>query len=123
VQARFKTWCANTGEPNLADLSKTGLEALKKGIKMNQQEFEQLMQKEGFETVVVERPANGSLDLHTHPFAARALILDGEITIVAEGRTQHCRTGDTFALDANIPHTEVYGPTGVRYVAGRKHTA
>ncbi|MEY4466978.1 MAG: hypothetical protein RIR21_771, partial [Pseudomonadota bacterium] len=27
---------------------------------MNQQEFEQLMQKEGFETVVVERPANGS---------------------------------------------------------------
>jgi quercetin dioxygenase-like cupin family protein len=88
---------------------------------MNQQEFEQLMQKEGFETVVVERPANGSLDLHTHPFAARALILDGEITIVAEGRTQHCRSGDTFALDANIPHTEVYGPTGVRYIAGRKH--
>jgi hypothetical protein len=26
-----------------------------------------------------------------------------------------------FALDANIAHAEVYGPTGVRYVAGRKH--
>jgi len=30
---------------------------------MNQQEFEQLMQKEGFETVVVERPANGETHL------------------------------------------------------------
>jgi quercetin dioxygenase-like cupin family protein len=87
---------------------------------MNQEEFEQLMKTEGFETVVVERPANGSMDLHTHPFDARALILDGEITIAAEGLTRHCKTGDMFALDANIPHTEVYGPKGVRYVAGRR---
>ncbi len=87
---------------------------------MNQEEFEQLMKTEGFETVVVERPANGSMDLHTHPFDARALILDGEITIVAEGLTRHCKTGDMFALSANIPHTEVYGPKGVRYVAGRR---
>ena len=90
---------------------------------MTQEEFEQLMSKDGFETVIVERPANGSLDLHTHPFEARALILDGEITIVAEGRTLHCKTGDTFALDANVPHTEVYGPTGVRYIAGRKEVS
>ena len=87
---------------------------------MTQEEFEQQMQEQGYEIALVERPANGSLDLHTHPFEARALVLDGEITIVAEGRTQHCRAGELFQLDANIPHTEVYGPQGVRYVAARK---
>jgi quercetin dioxygenase-like cupin family protein len=87
---------------------------------MNPEIFEQQMQEQGYETVVVERPANGSMDVHTHPFEARALILDGEITIVAEGKTQFCRAGEIFQLGANIPHTETYGPTGVRYIAARK---
>ena len=87
---------------------------------MTPEEFEQQMQQQGYETVVVERPANGSLDLHTHPFEARALILEGEITIVCEGRTQFCRAGELFQLDANMPHTETYGPQGVKYIAARK---
>ena len=87
---------------------------------MTPEEFEQQMRQQGYETVVVERPANGSLDLHTHPFEARALILEGEITIVCEGRTQFCRAGELFQLDANMPHTETYGPQGVKYIAARK---
>ncbi len=87
---------------------------------MTPEEFEQQMQQQGYETVVVERPANGSLDLHTHPFEARALILEGEITIVCEGHTQLCRAGELFQLDANMPHTETYGPQGVKYIAARK---
>ena len=87
---------------------------------MTPEAFESQMQQQGYQTVVVERPANGSLDLHTHPFEARALILEGEITIVAEGRTQFCKAGELFQLDANVPHTETYGPTGVRYIAARK---
>lgn len=87
---------------------------------MTPEEFEQQMQQQGFETVTVERPANGALDLHTHPFEARALILEGEITIVAEGKTQFCKAGELFQLAANVPHTEVYGPAGVRYIAARK---
>lgn len=55
--------------------------------------FEQQMRQQGYEIATVERPAHGSLDLHTHPFEARALILEGEITIVAEGKTQFCRAG------------------------------
>lgn len=87
---------------------------------MTKEEFEQKLAGLGVQTVVeIAREANGSMDTHTHPFEAHALILDGEITIVAEGRTVHCKAGDTFHLDANVPHTEHYGPQGVRYLAGR----
>ncbi len=88
---------------------------------MTEQEFRDLLANEGFSTVVaVEREANGSLDTHSHPFEARALVTDGEITIVWAGGTQHCRAGDIFQLAANVPHTETYGPQGVKYLAGRK---
>ncbi len=88
---------------------------------MTEQQFRDQLASEGITTVVVvEREPNGSLDTHSHPFEARALILDGEITIVTDTGTQHCRAGDTFRLAANVPHTENYGPQGVRYLAGRK---
>lgn len=88
---------------------------------MTREEFEKKMAEHGVQTVVeVVREANGSLDTHTHPFEANALILEGEITLVAEGKTWHCKAGDTFRLAANVPHTEHYGPQGVRYLAGRK---
>ncbi len=88
---------------------------------MTPEQFEQQMREQGYEIATVERPANGSLDLHTHPFEARALILEGEITIISEGKMQFCRAGELFQLDANIPHTETYGPAGVRYIAARKN--
>ena len=88
---------------------------------MTEQEFRDQLAADGITTiVVVEREPNGSLDTHSHPFEARALILDGEITIVADTGTMHCRAGDTFRLAAHVPHTENYGPQGVKYLAGRK---
>lgn len=88
---------------------------------MTETEFRQQLAAQGFETfVIVEREANGALDEHSHPFEARALILDGDITIVSSGRVIRCGPGETFQLDANAPHTESYGPQGVRYLAARK---
>lgn len=88
---------------------------------MTEQEFRQWLASEGIDTVVaVEREPNGSLDTHSHPFEARALIIDGEITIEAEGRTRRYGPGEVFQLGADIPHIEHYGPQGVRYLAGRK---
>lgn len=88
---------------------------------MTEQEFRTLLSTAGITTIVeIQREPNGSLDTHTHPFAAHALILDGEITVTSPTGTQHCKTGDTFQLAANVPHTESYGPQGVRYLAGRK---
>lgn len=88
---------------------------------MTEQEFRDQLAAEGFTTfVMVEREAHGSLDTHSHPFDARALILEGDITIVAGGVTQRCGPGEVFGLAADTLHTESYGPRGVKYLAGRK---
>lgn len=88
---------------------------------MTEEQFRQWLATEGIDTVVaVEREPNGWLDTHTHPFEARALVTEGEITIEAEGSTRRYGPGDIFQLGANIPHVEHYGPQGVRYLAGRK---
>ncbi len=87
---------------------------------LTEKQFRELLAAEGFETVVLVEREPGSLELHTHPFEARVWVLDGEITIVSGRGTQHCGPGDSFHLAMNEPHTESYGPRGVRYLAGRK---
>lgn len=88
---------------------------------MDPQAFTQKLKDEGFEVVTVDRPANKSMDLHSHPFEAKAMIIEGEIRVVVDGRETHCKAGDTFHLDAHVVHTETYGPNGVKYIAGRKN--
>lgn len=88
---------------------------------MERDQFVELLRQEGFEQLVtVEREPNGALDLHRHPFEAKALILDGELRLVQDGQEQVCRRGDLFHLAPNAPHSESYGPQGVRYLVGRK---
>ena len=88
---------------------------------MERDRFVELLRQQGFEQpVTVEREPNGALDLHRHPFEARALILDGELRLDQDGREQVCRRGDLFHLAPNAPHSESYGPEGVRYLVGRK---
>lgn len=88
---------------------------------MKRQEFVELLAEEGFgEIVTVEREANGSLDVHTHPFEAKALILEGDICIRSEGSEHRFLAGEIFHLAPNTPHSETYGPQGVIYLVGRK---
>jgi quercetin dioxygenase-like cupin family protein len=70
--------------------------------------------------IVVERGPNESLEEHAHPFEARALILEGEIALTLEGRETVYRPGDIFHLPRGARHAERYGPSGVRYLVGRK---
>ena len=79
------------------------------------------MRAEGYgEVTTVTRAANGSLDVHSHPFEARALILAGEITISCAGRETVYHPGEVFHLAHAEPHAERYGPQGVNYLVGRK---
>ncbi|WP_250473286.1 cupin domain-containing protein [Caballeronia sp. GAFFF1] len=76
---------------------------------------------EGFhEVVTVTREPDVSLDLHAHPFEAKALIVEGEITLCVGGEARLYRAGDVFHLPANVEHSEQYGPQGVSYLVGRK---
>ncbi len=88
---------------------------------MDRARFEQELQAQGYEVSTVSRPGHGNLDLHTHSFEARALILTGEIRIRCEGEEEKLyRPGEVFHLAHGQPHSESYGPEGVSYLVGRK---
>lgn len=88
---------------------------------MEHDQFIAALAKEGFaETTIVEREANGFLGEHAHSFEAKALILDGALSIRVGDVEQAYRVGQIFHLRAGVPHSETYGPEGVRYLVGRK---
>lgn len=88
---------------------------------MDRTSFEAALAKEGFsEIVVVERAADGFLASHAHPFEAKALILNGELSIQVGDIEQRYQSGQIFHLPPNEPHSERYGPQGVQYLVGRK---
>jgi hypothetical protein len=78
----------------------------------------------GFDEVLTRQwPPNHFVDTHTHPFAVRALMLEGELVLGCDGETRTYRAGDIFTLAPQQPHTEQYGSHGATYLVGRKHTA
>ncbi len=88
---------------------------------MERNEFIDILAKEGFaEIVTVEREADGVLGVHAHPFEAKALILAGEIQLRIGDTEQVHKSGQIFHLLPNVPHSEIYGPEGVKYLVGRK---
>ena len=60
---------------------------------------------------------------HTHPFEARALITQGDITLTVNGVSTTYRVGDVFSLPALTPHHEDAAAYGVTYRVGRKQQA
>ena len=61
------------------------------------------------------------LDTHSHPFRARALVVQGEMWLTRDGVTQHLKAGDRFDVPANAPHAERYGPQGATYWVARSN--
>lgn len=83
-------------------------------------EFEAAERARGCGEVVARDWAPGVvLGEHTHPFRARALVVQGEMWLTADGRTRHLRPGDRFELAAGVPHAERYGPEGATYWVAR----
>lgn len=88
---------------------------------MNADSFHRMVAAEGFsEPVLVEREANGFMDVHAHPFEAKALIVDGDIEIGLGNDSQRFQPGEVFHLSHEQPHWERYGPKGVLYLTARK---
>ena len=91
---------------------------------MNSAKFEANLAQEGYTEIVNrEMGANKVVDEHDHPFDARLLILEGELTITSEGNTTTYRTGDEFSMAAGCRHVEQSGSEGARYIVGRRYPA
>ena len=91
---------------------------------MERSEFVEMIAKEGFaEGVIVDRESNGFLETHVHSFEAKALILAGELRMRVGKIEQVYTPGSVFHLLANVPHSESYGPEGLKYLVGRKEEA
>ena len=88
---------------------------------MNSEQFLHLLLRDGFpEPVEVQQVPNGRLGIHEHPFEVRALVVEGDITIVIDGLSKNYKAGKIFHLEFKQPHAESYGPEGVKYLASRK---
>ena len=75
----------------------------------------------GFDEVLVrDWPASTVIATHTHPFAAKALVVAGQMWLTAHGSTRHMHPGDTFELAAGVPHDERYGAEGATYWVARR---
>lgn len=86
------------------------------------QEFEAARLAEGYDEVLErEWPPLTVLDTHTHPFAAKALVVRGEMWLMVGDATQHLRPGDGFELDRDVPHRERYGSDGATYWVARRN--
>lgn len=84
--------------------------------------FEERLRQEGYSEPEIRRAApNGFNDTHTHDFDVLALVLSGEVTITCAGVSRTYRPGDLVSLDAGLPHTEQFGPTGYKFMIGRRH--
>ncbi len=60
------------------------------------------------------------VDTHTHPFDARALVVQGEMWLHAAGQTRHLLPGGRFELEAGVPHDERYGADGATFWVARR---
>jgi quercetin dioxygenase-like cupin family protein len=86
--------------------------------------FSDSMKKQGFDQVVERAWTPLTIvEEHSHPFDAKAVVVQGEMWLTVSGRTEHLLPGSVFELPANLPHSERYGAEGATYwVARRKVT-
>lgn len=77
----------------------------------------------GYEEIA-ERQWDAGVEVptHTHPFAVRALVVQGEMVLSCRGQALTLRPGDRFELAREEPHAERYGPQGATYWAARRHS-
>ncbi|MFM8756034.1 MAG: cupin domain-containing protein [Limnohabitans sp.] len=84
-------------------------------------EFRRQALADGFEEPLLRRWAPHDVaDTHTHPFDARAVLVEGHMQLIVRGQRQVLTAGDGFSLEREVPHEEIYGPQGAAYWVARR---
>ena len=88
-------------------------------------EFEADALAQGFDEVLERTWQPGLvLDTHAHPFAVKALVVQGAMWLTVSEQTRELHAGDRFELEREVPHAERYGSEGATYwVARRRHAS
>lgn len=88
---------------------------------MDTKAFEAGLKREGYQDIETKSvPPNFLSKPHTHDFDVHALILEGELTLMRDGKSDTYRAGQAFQMTAGCLHTEQYGPHGTIYLVGRR---
>ena len=86
--------------------------------------FADRMKALGFDQAVerVWKPLT-TVEGHAHPFDANALVVQGEMWLTVNGRTEHLTPDGSFELQAHQPHSERYGAEGATCWVARRTVA
>ena len=76
-------------------------------------DFESAAKSEGFDEVLLET--------HSHSFAVKALVAQGEFWLTCGPDSRHLRAGEAFELACDVPHAERYGSNGATLWVARRH--
>lgn len=88
---------------------------------MNKKELQDKLREEGFSyTYIWEDAPNAFYPDHTHPNVTAHIILEGEMTVTSEGKTQIYKAGQRFDVPVETIHSARMGPLGCRYIIGEK---
>jgi mannose-6-phosphate isomerase-like protein (cupin superfamily) len=85
------------------------------------EEYETAALAQGFDEVLVRQWGPSSVQApHVHPFAVKALVVDGEMWLTVGEETRHLQAGDSFEMESQVLHSERYGEAGATYWAARR---
>lgn len=88
---------------------------------MNEKEWQKKLREEGFvHTFVWQDGPNVHYPDHTHVATTAHIILEGEMAVTSEEKTQRLKAGDRFDVPANTVHSATMGPQGCKYIVGEK---
>ncbi len=76
-----------------------------------------ILRQEGFkEAYVVDDPPGKIYPPHQHPYRSVHMIIEGEMSITAEGKTEVLHPGSRSDVGANVLHNVTIGPNGCMYI-------
>ena len=79
------------------------------------------LHREGFPHAYVWEDVPGArYGNHTHPVETAHIILDGEMTLTMDGKSETLRAGARCDVPARAVHSAHIGPRGCRYLIGER---
>jgi mannose-6-phosphate isomerase-like protein (cupin superfamily) len=88
---------------------------------LNEAESRKQLSAEGFvRTHVWQDGPQAHYSDHTHADLTAHIILDGEMTLTMDGKSQTFYLGDRCDVPAGAVHSAKMGPSGCRYLVGEK---